>query len=165
MAEPRPVPEWMKRLPDTEAAARRCLASMGVPSWGSEESPGAAGRYGLVFMSGRRALVLPIEDGTVSTDAMAAARCDYLMLAGGGEGETGWGITGFVYWFEVDGDGLTGEVPCSSLCPRPVQDLPEVASRPSCYRLARFLGSLKLLFLGDPVTPPPADPGSISEGV
>ena len=82
-----------------------------------------------------------------------------------GEGETGWGITGFVYWFEVDGDGLTGEVPCSSLCPRPVQDLPEVASRPSCYRLARFLGSLRLLFLGDPVTPPPVDPGSISEGV
>gem|GEM_PF-4695862 len=151
---------WFDDLPAAEAAARKALISRGVPCWGSEKMPGEQGRFGVVFRGGRRALVLPVRTGKASRDLMAAARCDYLILAG--HGEDGWRVTGFVYWFEAGGRGLTDLRSCSELRPRPLDTLPEAQLRALHFRLARLIGSLRLLIAGDPAVPRPIDPGSIS---
>jgi hypothetical protein len=153
---------WLEDLPAAEAAARKALISRGVPCWGSEARPGEHGRFGLVFRGGRRALVLPVRTGRVSLDLMAAARCDYLILAC--HGEDGWRIAGFVYWFEAGGRGLTDPRSCSGLRPRPLDTLPESPLRVLPCRLAMLLGSLRLLMAGDPSVPSPMDPGSVIGG-
>jgi hypothetical protein len=102
-------------------------------------------------------MVLPVSTGEVSLDLMAAAGCDYLLLAE--NAEAGWRITGFVYWFEAKGRGLTGSRSCSGLTPRPLRTLPEYALRPFPYVVAMLLGSLRILMAGDPAVPPPIEPG------
>jgi hypothetical protein len=151
---------WFDDLPAAEAAARRALSALGIPCWGSEEGPGNPGRFGVVFRGGRRALVMPVGTGEVSLDLMAAARCDYLILAE--PGDRHWRITGYLYWFEAKGRGLTDLRRCSELRPRPLDTLPEAPLRALHFRLARLIGSLRLLIAGDPAVPRPIDPGSIS---
>jgi hypothetical protein len=145
-----------------EAAARKALSSLRIPCWGSESRPGEPGRYGVVFPGGRRALVLPVGTGEVSLDLMAAARCDYLLLAESTEGV--WRLAGFLYWFEAKGRGLTGSRSCSGLKPRPLGTLPEAALRPFPYFVAMLLGSLRILIAGDPAVPPPIEPGGPVNG-
>lgn len=148
--------------PAAEAAVRKALKALGIPCWGSEAREGAPGRYGILFRSGRRAMVLPLRSGEISLDLMAAARCDYLILAD--SSEDGWRIPGFVYWFEAWGRGLTGTLSGASLRPRPLESFPERAMRPARRAAAMLSGSFRLLLAGDPPTPDPIDPGSVSGG-
>jgi len=156
------VPDWTRGVRPAEAAAAGELASLGVPVWGPAERRWRPGRYGLVFRSGRRALVLPVREALVSLDMMAAAKCDYLILAAPADDGGGPATAGFVWWFELGGRSPSETVPCRDLQPRPLGDLPEPPLTPLRYVAALVLGSLRLLLAGERPVPPPTDPGSVT---
>lgn len=144
-----------------EACARRWFLDRRIPCWTDPTPPGGVGRYGLLFRSGRRALILPSEDPvpTMTFDGMMKARCDYLITVGfteraGGEPE------GYLCWHDLPrSTGIAAPIRIPTLRFRSIETFPELLERPRRFRTACIIGALHLLIRGEPVVPPPLDSG------
>jgi len=136
----------------SEAVARRWFISNGVPCWRTNQSPSAAPRYGLLFRSGRRAVV---SSGcrTFSFDEMAAARCQYLVRVRMDSDYTGTAAG----YFNLRDMRMPGNIlwkpDLQRLEPRTMDNFPELARRPRHFRISYILGSLRLLLAGEPSVP------------
>lgn len=140
-----------------EAVARRWFLARRLPCWRTAQSPGAKGRYGLVFPGGRRALVLPAGGATCSFDDMATAKCDYLLHVVP-EGERSGSVDGYLMLRDIRKPGDLSWLPdLDSLELRPMEEFPELGTRPDHYRLSYIMGSLALLFRGELPVPAPLE--------
>jgi hypothetical protein len=140
-----------------EAVARRWFLRHGLPCWRTGQSPGSRGRYGLVFASGRRALVSPEGFSGYSFDSMAAGRCHYLLKVSMKSGTSGE-PEGFFELFDVRKPGeLDWRPDLMMLEVRPMDEFPELDRRPANFRRSYILGSLKLLLLSELKVPPPSE--------
>ena len=142
-----------------ESVARASLMRMGLPSWRSDAPPGTPGRYGLCFDSGRRALVgiTGRGDAPVDLDRMLSARCDLLLVVRLDRDERGGSLSGFATWDEIMRRERAGMVPDLRAMPlHPSRLLPGLLRAPRLPRLSMLVGTVLLLLLGEPPTPPPA---------
>lgn len=141
-----------------EAVARRWFLARGLPCWRTAQPPGAGNRYGIVFPSGRRALVVPTGTGGHSFERMASAKCDYLILVGLRNGRCG-AVEGYFKLHDLRKPGdLLWAPDLETLEPRAIEEFPELVRRPACFRRSCFLGSLRLLIGGELPVPPPLSP-------
>lgn len=138
-----------------EAVARREFLALGLPCWRTGQSPSDRGRYSLVFPSGRRAAVTPRGRNRISFDTLAAAKCHYV-IAVGMEDELSGSMDGYFNIFDIRKPGNVRWRPgLDQLELRSMEEFPELEDRPDRFRLSYFLGSLKLLLLGElPVLEP-----------
>ncbi|MBD3277142.1 MAG: hypothetical protein GF388_02485, partial [Candidatus Aegiribacteria sp.] len=138
-----------------EALARREFLELGLPCWRTNQKPSDRGRYSLVFPSGRRAAVTPIGRNRISFDTLAAAKCHYV-IAMRMESELSGEMEGYFSIFDIRKPGNVRWRPrLDELELRSIDEFPELKDRPASFRLSYFLGSLKLLLLGDlPVVGP-----------
>ena len=135
------------RLLTAESIARRWLLASGVPCWRSPLSPGTDARYSLIFRDGSRAMVDALPELERDFDALAKAKCAWLILVGLSDGRTGK-PEGFVHiGDEFFRDGM-----------RSPAELPALLDPPRFLRPSLLLGSIRLLLLGEWRTP---DPGRI----
>ena len=138
-----------------EAVARRWFLRMKTPCWRTDEKSDTEKRYSLLFRNGRKAVVIPSNQRGISFDRLAKAECDYLIIVELSEDHSGT-IKGFLYSFEIRRPGrLNYRYNIADLEPVGMEHFPELRNRPDRFRLAYFLGNLKLLIQGKLRTPPP----------
>jgi len=157
-------PDLLRSLA-AEAVARRWMLNRGLPCWAAARGPGAKGRYSLVFRTGRRALVSPVDLSSCSFDDMAAAKCDYLIgveLRSVSEGRP----AGYLELLDIRKPGDLEWVPdLMMLDMRDMDEFPELAARPRHFLASYIAGSLIILARGEfPVPPPSGVRGVISSG-
>ncbi|MFO8182643.1 MAG: hypothetical protein R6U39_00580 [Candidatus Aegiribacteria sp.] len=147
-------PEFLDTLL-AESIARRWLLRRGLPCWRTSQPPGRPDRYGLLFPSGRRAMVSPSGGNGYSFNDMARAKCEYLLKVVM-EDDLRGDVEGFFTLFDIRKPGDIGWTPDLDLLEtRPMEGFPEMARRPAHFRPAFLLGSLKLLVMGELKAPPP----------
>ena len=130
-----------------ESIARRWLLARGIPCWRSPLPPGIEARYSLIFRDGSRAMVDALQERERDFDALAKAKCAWLILVGFSDGMTGK-PEGFVHiGDEFFRDGM-----------RKPAELPALLHPPRFLRPSLLLGSIRLLLLGEWKAP---DPGRI----
>ncbi len=138
-----------------EAVARRWFLRMRTPCWRTDEKPDTDRRYSLLFRNGRKAIVLPSNHRGISFDRMAKAECDYLIIVELYDSHSGT-VNGFLYSFDIRRAGrLNYRYEIADPEPGGMEHFPELRNRPDKFRLAYFLGSLRLLLQGNLRTPPP----------
>ena len=138
-----------------ESVARRWFLAEGLPCWRSPQPPLRKGRYGLLFPSGRRALVSPRRTRRYSFDDIAAAKCDYLVSVSLSSDASGT-PEGFLIITDIFKPENPLWIPdISTADKRPIKEFPELGMKPGHFRLSYIIGSLKLLALSEPRVPPP----------
>lgn len=150
-------PESLDTL-TAESIARRWFLRRGLPCWRTSQPLSRVDRYGLLFPSGRRAMVSPAGGNGYSFNDMARAKCEYLLKVEM-EGERRGHVAGFFTLFDIRKPGDMYWTPDLDLLEtRPMGGFPELARRPARFRPACLLGSLKLLVMGELKVPPPEEP-------
>ena len=88
---------------------------------------------------------------------MAKAKCDYLLTVEMRDDSSG-GVSGFFYLMDIHRPGnIEWRPDLETLYSRGMDTFPELIEKPHNFRLRYFLGSLRLLIMGDRNVPPPAD--------
>ena len=139
-----------------EATARRWLVSLGVPAWRNPAPPTEGGRYSLILRSGLRIAVSPLRACRWSFDAMAAAKCSFLIVVDLDEEGRGGVPAGYLeladLMAQADPDR---EVDAAGMRLRPAGGIRNALPAERRPRLSFVLGTLRLLLLGEPEAPPP----------